>query len=137
VRQVHLVADLDHLRGGGQVDLADVPRDQLGAEALRLGAHVVHELRALDAVAEAGEVLDLGGGHQGATELGALEDQRVQVGARRVDGGGVPRGAGADDDQVPDAVVLGRRDHRLDVVGGPRGTGGRVVVRHGRHNLGS
>jgi hypothetical protein len=45
---------------GGQVDLGDVPGDQLGAEALGLGAHVVHELRALHALGEAGEVLDLG-----------------------------------------------------------------------------
>ena len=100
---------------GGQVDLGDVARHQLGAEALGLGAHVVHELRALDALGEAGEVLDLGGRHQRAAELRALEHQRVQVGARGVDGGGVPGRAGPDDDQVADAVVLGRRDHRAAI----------------------
>jgi hypothetical protein len=69
MREVHLVADLDHLGVGGEVDLADVTRHELGAEALGLGAHVVHELRALDAVGEAREVLHLGGGHEGPTEL--------------------------------------------------------------------
>src|SRR5215210_1236149 len=62
VRVVHLVADLDDLGRGVEVDLGDVARLQLGAESLGLRAHVVHELRALDALGEAREVLHLGGG---------------------------------------------------------------------------
>src|SRR4051812_13996823 len=133
VRPVHLVADLDDLRGGGEVDLGDVTGDELGAEALGLRAHVVHELRALDALGEPGEVLDLGGRHQRATELRALEHQGVQVGARRIGGCGVPGRAGPDDDQVADPVVLRRGDGGR-AVSRDRGTGGGLVVRHGRHN---
>src|SRR3712207_2024642 len=120
VRAVHLVADLDDLRGGGEVDLGDVARLQLGAEALGLRAHVVHQLRALDALGEAGEVLHLGRRHQRAAELRSLEHQRVEVRPGRVDGSGVPRGARPDDDQVADVRRLGRRDRgvRRDVRGG-------------------
>ena len=49
-----------------EVDRYDVVGEQLGAEALGLRAHVVHEVRAHDPVGEAGEVLDLGGGHERA-----------------------------------------------------------------------
>ena len=63
-----------------ELDLGDVVGDQLGAEALGLGAHLVHQRRAHDAVAEAGEVLHLGGVHQRATGgHRALEDEGVQV----------------------------------------------------------
>ena len=136
VRAVHLVADLDDLGVGGEVDLGDVARHELGAEALGLGAHLVHERRALDALREAGEVLHLGGGHQRATELRALEHQRVQVRAGGVDGGGVPGGTRTDDDQVTDAVVLGRRDRRIGDLRpvSPRGLGSGWSAGHGRHN---
>ena len=57
----------DDLDVAGQVDVGDVVGDQLGAELLGLLAQVVHQRRAHDAVGETGEVLDVGGGHQGAT----------------------------------------------------------------------
>ena len=91
-----------------EVDRLDVVGDDLGAEPLGLGAHVLHELGAHDAVAEAGEVLDLGGVHQRATGGdGALEEQRLEVGAGGVDGGGVAGRAGADDDQTADVGRCG------------------------------
>src|SRR3954447_15305905 len=135
VRAEHLAADLHDLRADGQVDLRDVPRLQLGAELLGLVAHVVHELRALDALREAGEVLHLGGGHQRAAELRTLEHQRVEVGAGGVDGRGVSGRARPDDDQVTHAVVLGRRDHGVDDLARRHGgSGGRLGTRHGPHN---
>ena len=99
----------DELDVAGEVDRGDVVGDQLGAEALGLGAHVVHELGTHDPVAEAGEVLDLGGVHQRAARGDrSLEHQRGEVGARGVDGGGVARRSGADDDHVADvALVVG------------------------------
>ena len=98
----------DGLDLAGQVDRGDVVGDELGAEALGLGAHVVHEVGAHDAVREAGEVLDLGRVHQRAAGgHGALEDEGREVRARGVDGGGVARGAGADDDDVADGVRTG------------------------------
>jgi hypothetical protein len=79
-----------------------------GPEPLGLGAHVQDQLRAHDAVGEAGVVLDVGGQRQlpaGRTALDhALDQQRLEVGAGGVDGGGQPGGAGADDDDVVDAV---------------------------------
>ena len=100
----------DDLDLAGQVDRGDVVGDQLGAEALGLGAHLVHQRRAHDAVAEAGEVLHLGGVHQRAAGGdGALEHQRCEVGARGVHGGGVARRAGADDDHVADRRAVRRR----------------------------
>jgi hypothetical protein len=103
--EVGLVADLDDLGVRGEVDLGDVVGDELGAEALGLLAQVVHEVRAQDAVREAGEVLHIGGVHQGATcRHRTLEHQRFQVAAGGVDGGRVARGARSDDDDVTDVA---------------------------------
>ena len=66
-RLVGLAGAGDHaLEVAGEVDLGDVVEDHLGAEPLGLLLQFVHQLRALDAVGEAGEVLDLGGVHQRA-----------------------------------------------------------------------
>ena len=100
------VADADLERPLAEVDRGDLLGEELGAEALGLLAELDHQLRAHDPVGEAGEVLDVGGEHQlpagligGARRL-ALDDERLQVGARRVDGGGEAGRAGADDDDV-------------------------------------
>ncbi len=98
---LHVVGVLDHLDLAGEVDGGGVVGDEGGAEALGLPAHLVHEVRAHDALGEAGVVLHLGGVHQGAAALErALEHHRLEVGAGGVDGRGVAGGAGADDDDV-------------------------------------
>ncbi len=95
----------DGLDVAGEVDRDHVVRDQLGAEALRLAAHVVHELGAHDAFLEPGEVLHLGGVHQRTTSgHRALEHQRAQRSTCRVERGCVPGRAGADDDHVTDVA---------------------------------
>ena len=76
-RLIRLVADGDRLDGPVQRDRVDVLHPQVRAEAQRLLAHLVHQLGSGDAVAEPGVVLHLGGGHQRAAELGALEHQRA------------------------------------------------------------
>ena len=81
--------------GGGEMAEGD-----LGAEARGLLLHVVDELGALDAVGPAGEVFDKGGDGELAAGLVAFEDERLEVGARGVDGGGQPGAAGAQDDGV-------------------------------------
>ena len=75
---------------------------QVGAEAQGLLTHLIHQFGAHDAVFEAGVVLDLGGGHQRAAELAALEDEGLELGTRGVHGGGVTGRTGADDDDVMD-----------------------------------
>ena len=78
-----------------------VVEEDLGAELLCLRLERLHELGALDALDEAGEVLDLGGVHQRAARGDrAGDDERGESGARGVDGGRVPGGAGADDDEI-------------------------------------
>ena len=64
----------------------------------------VHQLGAHDAVGEAREVLHLGGGHQRATGLHALDHERLEVGPGRVERRGVAGRPRADDDQVSDLV---------------------------------
>ena len=87
--------------GGGEVAVGD-----LGAEAGRLLLHVVDELGTLDAVGPSGEVFDQRGDGELASGLVAFEDERLEVGARGVDGGGKACAAGAQDDAVADGVVL-------------------------------
>jgi hypothetical protein len=95
------VGDADGLDVALELNGGDVVGHQLGAEALCLGAELVHQLGAHDAVGEAGVVLDVGGvDERAAGGDGPLEHERVQVRARGVDGCRVPRGAGTDDDQV-------------------------------------
>ena len=86
---------------GREVQLGDGLGDDLGAEALGLLAHVVHQLGTTNSLGEAGEVLDIGGGGELATGGGAVgEHALVQDGlefsTRKVDGGSVCAGAGAD-----------------------------------------
>ncbi len=94
---------LDDLDVAGEINVGDVVGDELGAEALSLLAQVVHQCRTHDAVGEAGEVLHIGGGHQRTTGgHRTLEHQRVQIGTRGVDRGGIARRTGSDDDDVAD-----------------------------------
>jgi hypothetical protein len=84
----------DALELAGEVDRGDVVGHDLGAETDGLGAHAVHQVGTLDAVREAGKVLDLGRVHQRtAGGHGTLEDEGREVRARGVDGRGVARGA--------------------------------------------
>ena len=97
---VLLLADVDLVRRLGEVDVGDVVGDELRAEALGLRAHLAHQLRAEDAVAEAGVVVDVGGDHELAAGLEALDAERLQVRAGGVQGRRVAGGAAADDDDV-------------------------------------
>ena len=49
---------------------------------------------------ETGEVFHLAGGRELAPREGTLEDERIEAGARGVDGGGKASATGADDDDV-------------------------------------
>ncbi len=91
---------LQHERAARQVDLGDMVPHHLGADMLGLGLHLLHQPGALDDVAEAGIIFDVGGGGQLAAGLDALDDDRRKAGARGIDGGGVAGGAGAEDDQA-------------------------------------
>ena len=69
-------------------------------EALGLGAHGGHQVRALDPVGEAGVVLDITGQHQLAARLGTGDDHWLQVGPRRIDRSRESGRAGSDDDDL-------------------------------------
>ena len=66
-------------------------------------------------VGEARIILDVGGDGELAARLAALDQHRLQHGARRIDGGGVAGGPGPQDD---DFGVLGR--HGWQNPDGPR-----------------
>ena len=100
---VCLVADGDGLDRPVQRHLVDVLHPEVRSEPQRLFPHLVHQLGSGYAVAEAGVVLHLGGGHQGAAELRALEHQRGELGTRGIDRRGVAGRPGADDDHVVDS----------------------------------
>ena len=82
-----------------EIHLVDVVHHDLGVEALGVLAHALHQPRAGEAVRVARPVVDLGGGHQLAALFHAGEQQRLAIGARGVDGGGIAGGTGAEDDQ--------------------------------------
>ena len=96
-----LVAEEDPLEAAvGELDAGGVVGDEPGAEALGLGAELVHHLRPHDPLGVARVVLDVGGVLELAAPLEALDHERLEVGARGVERGGVAGGPAADDDQV-------------------------------------
>ena len=80
-----------------EIDLGDVDEVQHRAEALGLQAEVLHQFGPHDPLREAGVVLDLGRQHQLAAVQVPGEDDRREVGAGGVDGGGQAGRAGTDD----------------------------------------
>ena len=103
----------DAERALGEVDAIDVDVDEPRPEPLGLGAHRGHQVGALDAVLEARVVLDVAGQHQLAARRGAREDDRLEVGARRVDRGGQAGRAGADDDDLGLDPALAARERSM------------------------
>jgi hypothetical protein len=104
-RVAFLLVGAEPERPARQVDLRDRLGEDAGAKARRLRPQALAQLGPLDPFREAREVLDVGGGRQlaaGGDPSGeeALEEDRGQVGAGRVDRGGVRRGSGPDDDDV-------------------------------------
>ncbi len=114
-----------------QIDLLDVLGADVGVEAQCLLAHLFHQIGAHDSFAESGEVFDFGGGHEGATELGSLEEEGRELSTRGVDTSGVAGRSGTDNDDVMDR---GRDGHSVSFtgsntgsVGGQRDTDGGAV----------
>ena len=96
-------------RAARKVDRGDVVPDDLGPDMLGLGLHLLHQPRALDDVAEAGIILDVGGGGELAAGLDALDDDRAEAGARGVNGGGKPGRTGAEHRHRVEMLLVMRR----------------------------
>ena len=79
-----------------------VVADEACTEALRLVAELLHHLRAHHALGETRIVLDVRRRLEQSAPDEALDDQRVQVGPRRVQRRGIARGPASDDDHVLD-----------------------------------
>jgi len=88
-----------------QVHRLDVVECDLGLETLGVFLESLHQFRALNALTVRGPVVHVGGGHQLSARSEARDEEGLQVGARRVDRGGITRGAGAQNQQ---AGVSGR-----------------------------
>ena len=95
-------AEVEGERVFGEVGGGEVAEAEFCAEAGGLLAHVLDELGALDAVGPAGKVFDQGGDGELTAGLVAFEDERLEVSAGGVDGGGEAGAAGAEDDGVAD-----------------------------------
>ncbi len=105
-----VLADAEGDGGGGEVDGGEVGHAELGAEAGGLLLHVLDEFGALHALGPAGKVFNEGGDGELAAGLVAFEDERLEVRAGGVDGGGEARAAGSENDGVADFVRGGHRD---------------------------
>ncbi len=89
---------MEHKRALAEVSAGEVRHAIFGAEAFRLLAHVFDELRAENALGKSGEVFDQCSHGKLSAGLVAFDDQRLQVGARRVKRGGVAGASRPDDD---------------------------------------
>ena len=107
--QVLVVADEDALDAAvGELDPGRVVGDEAGPEPLGLGAELLHHLRPHDPLGEAGVVLDVGRVLELAAPLEALDHERLEVGAGRVERRRVAGGRAADDDHVLDSLARSR-----------------------------
>ena len=79
------------------VGLVNVIVDHFGVEALRVSQHAIHEFRALQAFDITRPVVDIGCRHQLTALFDARDHDRIEVGARRVNGRSVTRRPRAQD----------------------------------------
>ena len=100
ITSVGAVVPLERERALAQLDLVDMVEQHLSLETLGVFAHALHQLRPLHPGVVAGPVVDVGGGGQLPPRLHAGDQQRLEIGACRIDGRGVARRAGSQDDQT-------------------------------------
>src|SRR5574340_482938 len=86
----------------------DMIRDEFGLEALGVFLKALHEIRTLDALGVRWPVVHLGGGHELPAGRDARYEHRSQIGACRVNGGGIAGRAGTKDKQT--GVARGHRE---------------------------
>ncbi|MNZ60980.1 hypothetical protein D3C78_790610 [compost metagenome] len=98
VAAVGAAVALEDERLAGQVDGVDVVEDDLGLEALGVLLHALHQHRTGQAVRVARPVVDFGGGGELSAGLHAGDQQRPEIGPRRIDRRAVAGGAGAQND---------------------------------------
>src|SRR5258705_10370534 len=84
----------------GEVDGAEMGHAQLGAEADCLLLHVLDEFGTLDALGPARKIFHQCGDGELPAGLVAFEDQRLEIRACCVDGGGKSGAPGAEDNGV-------------------------------------
>src|SRR5260370_23421308 len=77
---------------------------ELGAKILRLLLHVFHQLRPIDAFRKSRKVLNQGGYGKLPACLVALDNQWLQIGSGRIDGGRISGAARADNYNVTQHV---------------------------------
>ena len=85
-------------RPARQVHLGDGVGDEICAKGARLFLHLVHQPGALDGLGEARIILHFGCDGELTARLDAGDQCRLQHGAGRIDGGGAPRRAAAQED---------------------------------------
>ncbi len=93
------------IAGQGERALAEVGLDhqvldQGGTHVLHLLLHLFHQPGTLDRFRKTGVVLDVGGDRQLTAGLHPANQDRLQVGSRRVKGRRVAGGAGTDDENL-------------------------------------
>src|SRR5271170_3888835 len=99
--RVHLVlAEMEQERALAEVGAGEVCHAVFGAETFRLLAHVLDQLRSHDSLWETGKIFHQRGERELAAGLVPFDQERLQIGACRVERGRVSGTAGTDDDDV-------------------------------------
>src|SRR5947208_17195164 len=97
---MHSVGSPDLERTLREIHLRYVVVDELRLEAFGLLSPELHEFGALDALWEAGIVLDVRRDHELSPRDGARDDEPLQVRPGRADRRGQAAGAGTEDDDI-------------------------------------
>jgi len=87
-------------RPSSEIEARRMIGDKLGADMGRLFLHLLHQPRTLDHLGKARVVLHIGGDGELAAGLDALDEDRLQHGARSIDRSRVAGRAGADDHEL-------------------------------------
>ena len=92
------VLKIHSLGRAGEINTGNNALYEAGAEPLCLTAHIVHHLERFHAVGVTGEILHFGGDHQLSSHLRSFYEDRGEVGTRGIDGRGIARRTGTDDE---------------------------------------
>src|ERR1700740_1679958 len=83
-----------------EIDVRNSSGPKLRAKMLCLLAHALDQFRAQDPLGKAGEILDHGRQRELAARVGFIDNQRLEIGARGINGSRQPGAPAPDDDHV-------------------------------------
>lgn len=95
-----------------EIDRRDIAREELRPKPFCLRSHLLHQLRSHDALSKAWVILNFRGRRELPAGLPPFNEQRREVGSRRIDGGSQSSWTRPDDNNIVHARTVSQRGKR-------------------------